>query len=512
MVNVGNFALKYLYGGKNMDLQKRSDTLNKAKKQLNDKSYADKVRKEGKSTAYDIMEMLFDEGTFVETNAYVKAYANELGTQNPDEYEGVVCGYGAIDGRLTFAYAQNCARLNGAFTKAAAEKIANVYEMALKNGAPIVSVFDSNGAKIEEGVDVLAGYGIVMKKCAKLCGKVPQISAICGNASGASATIASMADIVVMSQDATYSLNPVSSLVDSACDKEIGKSEYAFNKGQVDLVGKTTAETIELVKESLSYLPSNRLDKNVYTGTQDDPNRVTEEISVITAQENYDSHEVVASISDGGKYFELSAGKAKGLITAFTTINGIIAGIVANNPSHNDGKLSSGALCKAAGFVKLCDKFGISVVNLVDTAGYSAECEAHGGNVTKNSALLASAYCSASVPVVTVIVGKAYGSSFTVMGSKSLGADVVLALDSAKIGVLNPKASVSMMWTEKLIGSKAPIEKRKALEEEWETLMSTPLMAAYAGQVDDIIPSGETRMKIASCLEMLSMKSEFVNL
>ena len=140
-----------------MDLQKRSDSLNKAKKQLNDKSCADKIHKEGKSTAYDIMGMLFDDGTFVETNAYVKAYANELGTQNPEEYEGVVCGYGAIDGRLVFAYAQNAARLNGAFSKAAANKISAVYDMALKNGAPVVAIFDSNGAKIEEGVDVLKG-------------------------------------------------------------------------------------------------------------------------------------------------------------------------------------------------------------------------------------------------------------------------------------------------------------------------------------------------------------------
>ena len=495
-----------------MDLQKRNDSLVKAKKQLNDKSFADKVHKDGKLTAYDVMTTLFDEGTFVETNAYVKAYANELGTSNPEEYEGVVCGYGAIDGRLTFAYAQNCARMNGAFSKAAANKIATVYDMALKNGAPVVSVFDSNGAKIEEGVDVLSGYGIVMKKSAQVKGKVPQISVVCGNTSGAAATIAAMADVVVMNEGASFSVSPASALVECGADKNVASADYAFENGYVASVGKTSAETFENVKEILSYLPSNKLDKNVYTGVQDDPNRVTSEIASLVADESYDAHGVIASVADGGKYFEMTAGKAKGMITAFATVNGIVAGIVANNPAHDGGKLSAGALRKAAEFVKLCDTFGISVLNLVDTLGYKTECEAHGGRMAEMSAKLASCYCSATVPVVTVVVGNAYGSAFSVMGSKSLGADVVFALDSARIGVLNPKASVAMMWTEKLLGAKAPIEKRKALEEEWATTMSTPLMAAYAGQVDDIISADEMRMKIASALEMLSMKNDFLQL
>lgn len=495
-----------------MDLQKRSDSLNKAKKLLNDKSVADKIHKDGKHTAYDIMAMLFDDGTFVETNAYVKAYANELGTSDPEEYEGVVCGYGAVDGRLTFAYAQNSARLNGAFSKASAGKIAAVYDMALKNGAPVIAVFDSNGAKIEEGVDVLSGYGIVMKKSAQVKGKVPQISVVCGNTSGASATIAAMADVVVMNEGATFSQSPASALVASGADKDAGTAAYAYKNGYVAAVGKTAAETFENVKEILSYLPSNKLDKNVYTGVEDDPNRVTSEIASIVSDENYDAHTVITAVADGGKYFELYGGKAKGMITAFATVNGIVVGVIANNPAHDEGKLSAGALRKATAFVKLCDAFGISILNLVDTLGYKTECEAHGGRMSEMSACLANAYCTATVPVVTVVVGNAYGSAFTVMGSKSLGADVVFALDSARIGVLNPKASVAMMWIEKLLGAKAPIEKRKALEEEWALTMSTPLMAAYAGQVDDIITADEMRMKIASALEMLSMKNDFLQL
>ena len=494
-----------------MDLQKRSESLVKAKKMLNDKTAADKLHKAGKFTAYELIGMLFDEGTFVETNAYVKAYANELATSDTEEYEGVVCGYGAVDGRLTFVYAQNAARLNGAFSKAAAEKIAALYEMAKKNGAPVVSIFDSNGAKLEEGIDVLAGYGKVMKKAAALKGKVPQIAVVAGNTAGAGAVIASMADVAVMAEGASFTQTPASVLVNAGADKNIGSAEYAYNNGNVALVAKSAAEAFESVKEVLSYLPSNKLDKNVYTGIEDDPNRATAEVAGIVASEGYDVHAVITAIADGGKFTELNAGKSKSIVTAFTTINGIVAGVVANNPKEG-GKLCTGCIRKAAAFINLCDTFGISVVTLVDTKGFSTECETKGGKMSAETAVLAQTYACATVPMVTVNVGEAYGTAFTVMGSKELGVDMVIALDSAKIGVLNPAASVAMMWTEKMLGAKAPIEKRKALEEEWALMMSTPLMAAQSGQVDDIIPAEELRVKVASALEMLSMKTEFASL
>lgn len=495
-----------------MDLQKRSESLVKAKKSLVDKTAADKLHKAGKFTAYELIGQFLDEGTFVETNAYVKAYANELGTADTAEYEGVVCGYGAVDGRLTFVYAQNAARLNGAFSKAAAEKIAALYDMAKKNGAPVVSVFDSNGAKVEEGIDVLSGYGKVMKKAAILRGKVPQISVIVGNCAGAAATIASMADLSVMVDGASYTMSPASVLVSCGSEKNIGDVEYASSKGMVSMTAKTTAEAFASVKDVLSYLPSNRLDTNVYTGIEDDPNRATPEVASVVAGEAYDVHSVISSIADGGKITELNAEKAKAVVTAFVTVNGIVAGVVANNPAAKDAKLCKGCMNKAADFISFCDSFGISVLTLVDTNGFCAECEAKGKNFVAASAKLAESYCRATVPMVTVNVGNAYGSAFTIMGSKELGADMVIALDSAKIGVLKPNAGVAMMWSEKMAGSKSPIEKRKALEEEWELLMSTPILAAQAGQVDDIIPAEELRVKVASALEMLSMKREFASL
>ena len=495
-----------------MDLQTRSDMLAAAKKQLSDKSSKTKLHKDGKLSAYELMKLLFDDGSFVETNAYVKAYADEIGSAEPAEYEGVVCGYGAIDGRLVFAYSQDASRSNGAFSKAASEKIAGIYDLALKNGAPVVSIFDSLGAKITEGIDVLAGYGKVMKKSASAKGKIPQISLVLGNACGATSLIASMSDLAVISEGAVFSQHPANVLVEAGANKAIGTAKYVAEQGFVADYAETPENAISEAKKILSYLPSNRLDKNYYAGTTDDANRATPEIAGIVAKADYDVHAVISVIADNGAFKELYSYKSKSLVTAFAYINGIPCGIVANNPAVKAGKLSDAALDKAAGFVKLCDSFGVSVLTLVGTNGFDEMCESHGGKICRNGAALANAYASASVPVVTVNIGEAFGTAYTVMGSKALGADMAFALDSAKIAVLNPSSSVVMMWNEKLAGSKSPIEKRKSLEEDWELYMSTPILAANAGQIDDIIPSEQLRARIAAALEMLSMKSEFIKL
>ena len=495
-----------------MDLQKRSDMLTKAKKALSDKSAVANLHKEGKMSSYELMRALFDDGTFVETNAFVKAYANEIGSSEPAEYEGVVCGYGAIDGRLVFAYSQDVSRANGAFSKAAADKIASLYDLALKNGAPVVSMFDSLGAKVLDGVDVLAGYGSVMKKSAGIKGKIPEISVVLGNVCGATAIIASMADVMVVCEGAVFSQNPVNVLTQEGADKSFGSAKYTFEHGYASDYASTPKEALLSVRSILSYLPSNRFDKNVYAGCEDDANRTTPEIATVVAKQDYDVHNVISAIADANSFKELTAGKSLGIVTAFAFINGIPCGIVANNPSVKEGKLCAGCLRKAKNFVKLCDSFGIAVLNLVGAAGFDERCEANGGRVTEIAAELAKAYAVASVPIVTVNIGECYGTAFTLMGSKALGADLVFALDSAKISVLKPSSSVAMMWNEKLSGSKAPIEKRKSLEEEWALYMSTPLLAANAGQIDDIISADMFRARVASALEMLSMKSEFVKL
>ncbi len=495
-----------------MDLKKRSEMLEKAKEMLSEKSETENAHKSGKKTAYELMNILFDEGTFVENGAYIKACAENAGFSDTSKYEGVVCGYGAIDGRLVFAYAQDVSRINGAFSKAASDKIVNLYELARKNGAPVISMFDSIGAKIAEGIDVLSGYGKVMKASAKLKGIIPQISIIFGEACGANALIASMADVCVMTERAQFSLSPVNVLKSAGAKENIGSADFNAKKGYVSDTAKDENDAVERVKRILSFLPSNKLDRNVYFGEKDNANRETPEIAEISANPEFDAHDIIKALADAGIYKELQCEHAKAMITAFAAINGIPCGIVANNPSENKGMICAGGAGKAARFIKLCDSFGLPVLTLVATNGFNDECEAKGKPASESVSALASVYAKAKIPLVTVNIGEAYGSAFTVMGSKALGADVVYALEGAKIGVLTPPSAVAMLWSERLYGENAPIEKRKELESEWELYMSTPLLAANAGAADDIIPYALVRAKVASALEMLSMKNEFVNL
>lgn len=495
-----------------MDLQKRSDMLAKAKKMLSDKSAVAELHKNGKQTAYELMNTLFDDGTFSEIGAYVKAYANELGTADPAQYEGVVCGYGAVDGRLVFAYAQDASRAGGTFSKAAAGKITSLYDLALKNGAPVVALLDSRGAVVTDGVEVLAGYGAVMSKSASVKGKIPQLALVLGTAVGASAVIASMADVTLACDNASFSVTPANVLAAAGAANKAGSAEYAYAEGYLADIAATPEALLASAKAILSYLPSNKLDRNVYAGAEDDANRATPEIASITAKNDYDVHDVLASIADGGTYKELTAGKAKALVTAFAFINGLPCGIIANNPKENAGKLTAGELRKATQFASLCNAFALPIINLVGTNGFDEHCEGHGGRVPELAAGLALAYAKAETPIITLYLGDAYGTALTLMGSKALGADLVYALDSAKLGVLKPSSSVALMWSDRLAGSKTPLEKRKSLEEDWELYNTTPLLAAASGQVDDIIPAELLRAKLASALEMLSMKSEFIKL
>ena len=493
-----------------MDLQKRKQMLEKAKSNLtvSGKNGSDAQRGKGLRTAYQRMEKIFDPGTFVETGAYVRALNNEFHTADPDGYEGVVTGYGSVDGRLVFAYAQDPARKNGAFGKAGAQKICALYALALKNGAPVVAVFDSAGANLLEGVSVLAGYGEVLNATAKAKGKIPLLTMICGDTSGGAAVIAAMGDIAVMTGNAAFSASPVSVLAEEGAPKDAGSATYAAKEGFVTFSAENEEAAFAALKQALSYLPSNRLDANIYLSVEDDPNRLTPEIAAIVASDDYDVHDVLAALADGGQYLELLSEYGKSMVCALCPVNGMVCGIVADNPKQSR-VMGEGAAKKAVALIHLCKRFNLPVVTLCDIHGFSAKCEAAGGRILLEAANLAAAYATASVPLVTLNVGAGYGSAFAVMGSKALGADIVYALDTAKISVLPPDAAVSFMWNDKLAAAKTPLEKRKELEEEWALVLSSPLEAAACGQIDDIIAPESARQRIASALEMLSMKREF---
>jgi len=442
-------------------------------------------------TARGRVSALFDEGTFVEIGALVKRRATEFDSGaavDSDDFEGVICGYGAVSGRLVYAFAQDYFRSKGAIGEAHARKICSLYEMAIKNGAPIVGIFDSSGAFILEGVSALAGYGKIMKAASKASGVIPQIAIVAGTCAGSCAAIASMFDIVILSE-------------------QNGKiyTNATSEKSDLSVVSVSVKDEISAIIEAkalLSILPDNNAVGTVRIDGARDPS-VLVDVSVIE-NEGYDAHAVLSAITKN-TYHELYADIAPEIICAIAPVGSIVSGIVATNPAVKDGALTSDAAIKAARFVTFCDAFNIPVVTLVDSAGLDTDNDS-AYPYAAAIARLASAYAEAECPLVTVVTGRAYGAAYTVLGSKAIGADVTFALDTAKIGAMSAQSAVAFLWDDKFAGAKDPDVRRKELEAEWDETYGNATEAAMKGEIDDVIPSDELLARIAASLEMLSMK------
>ncbi len=455
------------------------------------------------SPAKEQIKALFDEGTFAQIGTYAHKVAAELGSEEA-ELEGVICGYGAINGRLVFSFVQDFSRMKGAVGEAHAKKICSLYELAIKNGAPVIAVFNSAGAKLTEGVEALAGYGKIMKKVSAASGVIPQIAIISGICGGAAATIACMFDILVGVQDGgSLYVNPPFITNEFEGGKELGSIASAAANGLVNVCVNTSAEALSYTRMLLSYIPQNNNDGTAYSSTTDEINRLTPAVSSVIAKSGYSMTDVIGAISDDANLLELSKDYAKSMITGFITLNGMVIGVVANQPSINGGKLTSDAALKAARFINFCDAFKIPILTLVDTEGYEATAEAEKSGYATALAKLASAYATAECAMVTVVLGKAYGTAFTLMGSKSIGADIALASETAKISAMPTSSAVAFLWNDKIEDN----SKRSEVEAEWDKVMASPVIAAKAGEIDDIISLDELRQRTAAAFEMLGAKN-----
>ena len=454
------------------------------------------------SSAKSRIAALFDEGTFAETGAFAHSIAAELDGCEC-ELEGVITGYGAIDGRLVFAFIQDFSRMKGALGAMHAKKICDLYDLAIKNGAPIIGIFDSAGAYVLEGVSALAGYGKIMKKACAASGVIPQIAIIVGNCGGAMATVASMFDILVGAKDAGFYVNPP--FITNELDKtaKLGKIETAAKNGQIHAVCDTDTDALAYTRMLLSYIPQNNADGTAYSATTDEINRLTPDVSSIIAGDAYNMADVIAAISDDAKFLELSGEYAGSMLTGFITLNGMVIGTVANNPAVKNGKLTAPAAKKAARFISFCDCFKMPVLTLVDTEGYEVTVEAEKTQYGAALAKLASAYASSENAKVTVVLGKAFGAAYTLMGSKSLGADIAFAAEGAKISAMPTKSAVAFAWNEKVTDNR----ERAEVEAAWDSVMASPVIAAKAGEIDDIINLDELRQRASSAFEMLCAKN-----
>ncbi len=451
---------------------------------------ANAAAKDNALCARQIIMSVLDEGTFAEIGAYVKR------TPESEEYEGVICGYGAIDSRLIFVFAQDFYRMKGAFDAAQAKKLCALYDLAIKNGAPVIGIFNSAGAVISEGVDALGAYGKVMNAVSKASGIIPQIAYIDGVCAGSAAVIASMFDITVSVKDkSSVYVNPPSLLNKN----DAGTSEYASANGLVTKVYTTESEALGGVRALVNYLPQNNMEGTVTELLTDDLNRAVD-VSFIEGG-NYDMRNVITVVADNGQYIELSENYAPEAVCAFASVGSTVCGIVANQPKENDGRLTPFAARKIAKFVSMCDSFSIPVITLVDSEGVAVDEANENMPFAAELSKLAFAYTCAETSKITVVLGRAYGSAFTLMGSKSIGADVAFALESAKISIMSPRSAVAFLCNERVAK-----KSREEVEASWAAENAAPVKAAIHGEIDDIIASSELRQRICAAVSMLASK------
>ncbi len=425
---------------------------------------------------------LFDSGTFSELSAYTKRSADE------SALESVSCGFGAIGGRLAFAFSQDSGRSKGAFGERHAKKIEALYALATKNGAPVIGIFDSNGASVYDGASALASYGRLMRCVSDASGIIPQIAIIDGVCGGASAVIAEMFDFVITIKDSSRFFVNAPFVVGKAADSAAsGSSVYNAD---------SEADAFSFAKKLASILPANNSDA-VCVDTSDDLNR-----QISLDAENYNIDELLESLSDDGEFIRLFESYAENVRLGFASFGGVLSGVVASD-KQNGGVLDIKSARAASKLIGFCDSFGLPVVTLVDSEGTERSAEAENEAYAAELAKLAFAYTSSDNAKVTVVLGRAYGTAFTLLGSKSVGADMAFALPTAEIGVLSAEASVAFLWNGR-VGEVS----REALEAEWRETKASAAEACDRGEIDDIIEPSELRKRICASLLMLCSKAE----
>jgi len=432
------------------------------------------------------IQSLFDENTFVETAAYAKrGFSDFILTEKDNEFESVITGYGAIDGKLTFAFIEDVSRSGGVIDDRHAKKICDLYKLALDNGAPVIGIFNSIGTDIFEGTDGLSAYGKIMACVSRASGVIPQLAYVAGKCIGTSAAIASMFDIVALDEKASlYVTSP------SLTGKDGAQDAIVSFKG-------ASGACLGYIRAIASFLPSNSSVGVQYSDIcSDNLNRMLGNLDF-----GGDALSAISVIADNGVFYELSAKSSKVAVTALCSIGGVKCGVVATSFKENDGKIDASCARKIARFVNLLDAFSIPVVTLVNSLGLSKDKE-NENTFAPELAKLAMAYASSSCPKVTVIMGHAIGASFVLLGSKALGADIVYATDDSEIGALPASSGVAFAW-DKYIDEETT---RESLIESWKASLSSPAYAASSGEIDDIINTNELRARICSALLMLAAK------
>ncbi|MBQ9878498.1 MAG: acyl-CoA carboxylase subunit beta [Bacteroidales bacterium] len=467
--------------------------------------------KKGKLTARERLALLLDEGSFEEFDQFVQHRCTNFGMEksHPDG-DGVVTGQGTIDGRLVYVFAQDFTVNGGSLSKTMSEKICKVMDMAARNGAPCIGLNDSGGARIQEGIDALAGYGEIFERNILSSGVVPQISGIFGPCAGGAVYSPALTDFTVMVQDTSYMFLTGPAVVKQVTGEEVNQEElggaavHSSKSGVAHFAAADDKEGIQTIKELLSYLPQNNMQSAPLCPTADPAGRADDALNDIipdNPNKAYDMYAVIGSIVDDGKFFEVHKNFAKNIIVGFAHMNGQSVGVVANQPNVLAGVLDINASRKAARFVRFCDAFNIPLVTLVDVPGFLCGTQQEYGAIITNGAKLLYAYGEATVPKVTVTLRKSYGGAHIVMSCKQLRGDINYAWPTASIAVMGAEGAVDVLF-------KNAGDEREQKINEYNDLFSNPYRAAEKGYIEDVIEPRNTRFRVIRALETLKGKKQ----
>jgi propionyl-CoA carboxylase beta chain len=468
----------------------------------------------GKLTARERLDVLLDEGSFEEYDMYVTHRATEFGmADNKVPGDGVVTGWGTINGRLVYVFSQDFTVLGGSLSETHAQKICKVMDLAARNGAPVIGLNDSGGARIQEGVDSLAGYAEVFRRNAEVSGVVPQISVIMGPCAGGAVYSPAMTDFIFMVRDSSYMFVTGPDVVKTVTNEivtaeELGGAKTHTTKSSVaDGAFDNDIEALLKVRDLFDFLPLNNREKPPVRPFYDDPGRLEMRLDTLipdSANKPYDMRELILAIADEGDFHELAQAFAGNILTGFIRIEGQTVGVIANQPMVLAGCLDIDASRKAAKFVRFCDAFNIPLLTLVDVPGFLPGTAQEYNGIIKHGAKLLFAYSQATVPMVTLITRKAYGGAYDVMASKHIGADVNYAWPTAEIAVMGAKGATEILYRSELKDA----EKIAARTKEYEDRFANPFVAAERGFIDEVIWPHSSRKRIARAFAMLRTKTQ----
>ena len=472
----------------------------------------------GRLIARERIDLLLDKGSFREVDAFVVHRTNDFGLdQQKYLADSVITGWGTIDGRLVYVFSQDFTVFGGSLGEVHAEKVCKLMDMAMKNGAPVIGLNDSGGARIQEGVVSLGGYADIFLRNTLASGVIPQISAIMGPCAGGAVYSPALTDFIFMVRNSSYMFVTGPEVVKTVTHEEVsfedlgGAAVHSEVSGVCHVATDTEADTLYLIRKLLSYLPQNNMEDPPFTTLTDDPLRMDLRLDNLIPDDPskpYDIKDAIHLIVDDGQFFEIHENYAQNIVIGFARLGGHSVGIVANQPAVLAGVLDINSSDKAARFVRFCDSFNIPIITFVDVPGFLPGTAQEHGGIIRHGAKLLYAYCEATVPKVTVVTRKAYGGAYDVMSSKHIRGDVNLAWPTAEIAVMGPDGAVNIIFRKELAQAEDPQVRKAELVAEYRQKFANPYIAASRGYIDDVIEPRETRPRLVNALEMLANKRD----